>query len=174
LRQTARIVLFGNLLGFLGCATMPPTADIMATSTAFSYAAGRGAQSFASSPSAVIAALDESLADLNMTKQRNIRNGAVFRVEARTADNRPLVATIRSHQGQTSVGIRAGWFGDEPLSKALLQRVGVRLGSHPPEAIPTNAPSAPSGNPFFSRNAVSDLEMFRDFAEAPYRDRVIP
>ena len=153
---------------------MPPAADIMAVSSSFSYSAGRGVQSFSAPPSTVIAALDDSLTDLNMTKGRHIQNGAVFRVEARTADNNSVVATIRSHQGQTQVGIRAGWFGDEPLSRTILERVGVRLGSKPPEAIPTEAPSAPSGNPFFSRNAVSDLEMFRDMAEAPYRDRVIP
>jgi Protein of unknown function (DUF3568) len=174
LRKAGLIAILGILLGLLGCATVPPAADIMAVSSAFSYSAGRGAQSFAAPPAAVIAALDDALTDLNINKGRHIRNGAVFRVEARATNYRPVVATIRSHQGQTHVGIRAGWFGDEPLSKAILDRVGVRLGSHPPEAIPTEVPSAPSGNPFFSRSAVSDLEMFRDFAEAPYRDRVIP
>ena len=87
---------------------------------------------------------------------------------------RPVKVTIRSFQGQTQVGVRAGWFGDEAMSKAPLDRVGVRLGNQPPEAIPTETPSTPAGNPFFSRKAVSDLEMFRDIAEAPYRDRVIP
>ena len=59
----------------------------------------------------------------------------------------PVVATIRSHQGQTQVGIRAGWFGDEPLSRTFLERVGVRLGSKPPEAIPTEAPAPRRATP---------------------------
>jgi hypothetical protein len=74
----------------------------------------------------------------------------------------------------TQVAIRVGWFGDEPLSQAILERMGVRLGSRPPEAIPAAAPSAPSRNPFFARDAVPDSVMLRDFAEAPYRDRVVP
>jgi hypothetical protein len=174
LRQAAWIAVFGSFSACLGCATVPPSAEIAATSSAFSYSAGRGAQSFAAPPAAVIAALDDSLTDLKLIKLRHIRNGSVFRVEARTDDYRPVKATIRSHQGQTVVGVRAGWFGDEPLSKALLDRVAVRIGSQPPQAIPEEVPSAPAGNPFFSRRAVSDLEMFRDMAEAPYRDRVIP
>ena len=105
---------------------------------------------------------------------RGKRDGGVMRVEAQTADNRKVVATIRNHQGITLVAVRVGWFGDEPLSRSLLERVGVRLGSRPPEAIPSAAPSSPSGNPFFARGAVPDSEMLRDFAEAPYRDRVIP
>jgi hypothetical protein len=67
-----------------------------------------------------------------------------------------------------------GWFGDEPLSRALLERAGVRLGSRDPEAIPAAAPSAPSHNPFFSRSAVPDAVMLRDLAESLQRDRVIP
>ncbi|MGC8642273.1 MAG: DUF3568 family protein [Isosphaeraceae bacterium] len=174
MRQAGWIVLGGVLVGFLGCATVPPAADLLASSSSFSYAAGRGVQSFTASPAAVIAALDDSLADLKLIKLRHIRNGSVYRVEARTDDYRPIKATIRSHQGQTVVGIRAGWFGDEPMSRAILDRVAVRLGSKPPEAIPTEVPSAPAGNPFFSSHAVSDEEMFRDMAEAPYHDRVIP
>jgi hypothetical protein len=81
---------------------------------------------------------------------------------------------LHTNQGYTQVAVRAGWFGDEPLSQAILERVGIRLGNRNPESIPTKAPSAPSANPFFSRDAVPDSVMLRDFAEAPYRDRVIP
>jgi hypothetical protein len=145
-----------------------------AATSSFAFSTGRGTQAFAAQPAAVAAALHDSMADLNLTSARSIRNGAVHRVEARTADNRQVVATLRSHQGVTAVAIRVGWFGDEPLSQALLERVGVRLGSLEPEAIPSDAPSTPSRNPFFARDAVPDSVMLRDFAEAPYRDRVVP
>ena len=72
------------------------------------------------------------------------------------------------------VSCRIGWFGDEPLSRTLLERIGVRLGTLPPAAIPDRPPSAPASNPIFSRDAVPDSVIFRDFAEAPYRDRVNP
>lgn len=174
LRQARWIVVLGGAHILSGCATVPPLADISAASSSFSYSGGRGVQSYSASPSTVIAAIDQALGDLSLTRVRTIQNGTVVRVEARTADNRQLIATVRSFQGHTQVGVRAGWFGDEPLSKALLNRVAVRLGSAPPEAIPAETPSAPAANPFFSRSAVSDEEMYRDMAEAPYRDRVIP
>jgi hypothetical protein len=72
------------------------------------------------------------------------------------------------------VSCRIGWFGDEPLSRTLLDRVGVRLGLLPPAAIPDQPPSAPAANPLFSRAAVPDSEILRDFVEAPYRHRVDP
>jgi hypothetical protein len=114
------------------------------------------------------------MGDLDITAIRPRRDGAVARVEGMTADHRRVVAMLRTNQGVTQVAIRIGWFGDEPLSQALVERIGVRLGTRGPESIPASAPSAPSSNPFFSRGAVPDSVMLRDFAEAPYRDRVIP
>jgi len=161
-------------LGLMGCATIPPGAEIAATSSAFSYSGGRGSQSFAAPPAAVLAALNDSMGDLNFQSIRGSRDGSVSRIEASTKDKQQVVATVRTHQGTTQVSIRVGWFGDEPLAQALLERLDVRLGSRPPEAIPATAPSAPSHNPFFARGAVPDSVMLRDFVEAPYRDRVIP
>jgi hypothetical protein len=157
-----------------GCATVSrtPAEDPMAPG--FAYAAGRATQSFAAPPSSVLAALNESMGDLSLLSIRPTREGAVSRIEASTPDRRKVAANVRTNQGITQVAVRIGWFGDEPLSRALLERVGVRLGTRDPEAIPASAPSAPSANPFFARDAVSNAEMLRDFAEAPYRDRVIP
>jgi hypothetical protein len=157
-----------------GCAAIPPAAEIAATSSSFSFSAGRGTQAFAAPPSAVLAALIQALGDLNFHSVNATRDGAVARLDAQTADARRAVATIRTQRGLTLVSIRVSWFGDEPLSRALLQRVAIRLGSLPPDAIPASAPSAPEGNPFFARDAIPDSEMLRDLAEAPYRDRVIP
>ena len=162
------------VFGIAGCATIPPGAEMAAISSSFAYSAGRGSQAFEAPVSAVLAALNESLPDLDLHSPRAVRDGGVMRVEAQTADKRKVIATIRTHQGITQVGVRVGWFGDEPLSRSLLDRIGVRLGSRPPEAIPSTAPSTPSRNPFFAREAVPDSEMLRDFAEAPFRDRVIP
>ncbi len=162
------------MLGLIGCATVPPAAEVAATTSGFAYSAGRGTQAFAAPPAAVVAALNESMGDLGLKAIRGVRDGGVWRIEARTTDSRLAVATIRTHQELTAVAIRVGWFGDEPLARTLLDRVGVRLGSRPPEAIPATTPSTPSRNPYFSRDAIPDSVMLRDFAEAPYRDRVIP
>lgn len=140
----------------------------------FAYMGGRATQSFAAPPSAVLGALNEAMGDLDMQSIRPTREGTVSRIEASTPDRRKVAANVRTNMGITHVAIRIGWFGDEPLSRTLLERVGVRLGTRDPEAIPASAPSAPSANPYFARDAIPDSVMLRDFAEAPYRDRVIP
>jgi hypothetical protein len=160
--------------GAFGCSTIPPTAELAATTTAFAYSTGRGLQAYATTPSMVIEALNNAMSDLSMTQIKVTRDGAVSRVDARTHDNRQIAAIVRSHQGTTHVAVRVGWFGDMPLSLALLERVDMRLGNRPSEVIPETPPSDPSPNPYFSRAAVSDAEMLGDFMEAPYRDRVVP
>jgi hypothetical protein len=157
-----------------GCATLPRDSVQEPAAPDFAYAAGRATQSFAAPPSAVLAALNDAMGDLNLASIRPTREGTVSRIEAGTPDRRKVAANVRSNRGTTQVAVRVGWFGDEALSRALLERVGVRLGTRDPEAIPASAPSAPSSNPFFARDAVPDAVMLRDLAEAPYRDRVIP
>jgi len=112
--------------------------------------------------------------DLKMTSITSGRSGAVYKFDAKTSDNRPVLVTVRPHDGQTRVSCRIGWFGDEPLSKAVLERTGVRLGTLPPAAIPENPPSVPAPNPLISRLAPPDDDTLRNIAEAPYRDRVVP
>ncbi|MHC5542385.1 DUF3568 family protein, partial [Singulisphaera rosea] len=80
----------------------------------------------------------------------------------------------RPNPGATRVSVRIGWFGDEPLSKALMDRIGVRLGTLPPTAIPTDPPSEPGSNPYFSKSAIPDSVMLRDQADAIYRDSPVP
>ena len=157
-----------------GCATVPPTAELAAAEAGFSFSGGRGVQSYAFPPSVVLATLNEAMGDLNLTDIEAKRDGTVSRVESKTSDHRPVVATLRSHQSRSVVSVRVGWFGDEPLTRELLKRTAVRLGSEAPEAISASPPSAPARNPYFSREAIPDSVMLRDFAEAPYRDRVIP
>jgi Protein of unknown function (DUF3568) len=168
-----------GLLSQSGCATMGsigspraiPADDEGPSGTSYSYSAGRGIQDFGAAPSAVKPAVYEAMEDLNMTVTRRRRDGAVAQVDGRTPDDRAVTVTVRPRQGMTQVSCRIGWFGDDPLSRTLLERVGVRLGTAPPAAIPDHPPSAPASNPIFSRDAVPDSLMLRDFAEAPYRDR---
>ncbi len=116
----------------------------------------------------------EAMEDLKMTSIERGRSGAVFKISATTAENRSVLVTMRPHQGLTRLGCRIGLFGDEPLSRALMERTGIRLGILPPAPIPEHPPTKPGSNPIFSRDAVPDEVFLRDVAEAPYRDRVIP
>jgi hypothetical protein len=162
----------------VGCATVTPKAaarvDSQPGPSGPSYATGRAAQDFATAAAAVGNAVAEAMDDLKMTSIQRGRDGTVFKIDAKTADNRPVTVTIRHHNGTSRVSCRIGWFGDEPLSRALLERTGIRLGTLPPAAIPENAPSRPASNPYFSRDAVPDSVMLRDIAEAPFRDHVVP
>jgi hypothetical protein len=121
-----------------------------------------------------MAAIAEAMDDLKFTVTKRRREGTVSQIEGRTADDRAVTITIRPQVAALRVSCRIGWFGDEPLARTFLERVGVRLGTLPPAPIPEQPPSAPASNPIFSRSAVPDSEILRDFAEAPYRQRVDP
>lgn len=177
-RRAPRRALLTTILFAAGCSTtapfIEPTPPGSGAGSGFSYSTGRGVEDFASPLSVVAPAVAAAMDDLKMGDVRQSQDGAVIRIEGRTSDDRPVRVTLRFRQGATQVGARIGRFGDEPLSRALLTRVGVRVGARAPEAIPDAPPSSPSGNPYFSRDAVSDSEMLRDFADAPYNDRVVP
>jgi hypothetical protein len=162
----------------IGCATVTPKAAPIIDGTdggpGSSYSAGRATEDFNKPAVPVGNAVAEAMDDLKMTSIERGRDGTVYKIDGKTPDNRSVTVTIRHYKGISRVSCRIGWFGDEPLSKALLERTGVRLGTLPPAAIPDNPPSSPGSNPIFSRDAIPDSVMLRDIAEAPYRDRLIP
>jgi Protein of unknown function (DUF3568) len=138
------------------------------------YSGGRAVQDFPRNAKVVSAAVAEALEDLHMTAIKRSRDGAVFKVQARSEDNQPVLVTVRPHQDQSRVGCRVGWFGDELLSKAILERAGIRLELLPPAPIPDKPPSSPAPNPFLLRDGALQDGMIRDMIEAPYRDRSVP
>ncbi len=167
-----------------GCALVAPTAQAAQGAQgapaaqgdkgpAVSYGGGRAIQEFAIPADDVGAALSAAMDDLKMTSIKHRRNGAIDEITAATHDNRPVLVTLRPHDWQTRVSCRIGWLGDEPLARALLERAGVRLGILPPAAIPENPPSAPA-KLILPRASAPDDQTLRNWAEAPYRDRVEP
>jgi hypothetical protein len=176
MQQIALVFAVVGTVSQSGCATVAPSArsEDSLPATTYSYSAGRGVQDFKAPPGSVKTAVFEAMDDLKMTVVHRGRDGAVSQVDGRTSDNQTVTVTIRPQQTNMRVSCRIGWFGDQPLSRSLLERVGIRLGTLPPAAIPDQPPSAPASNPIFSRDAVPDSQILRDFAEAPYRDRVDP
>ena len=166
-----------------GCQTVHPSAPgslappekPRTVTVGYSYSGGRAVQTLSLPPATVQPAVLSALDDLRVEKVRTSnREGGVIAFDGTTADGRKAGVTLRPHPAGTRLSARFGFFGNEPLTRALLDRVGVRLGTLPPAAIPTEIPSEPASNPYFSRSAVPDSVMFKDMAEAPYRDSPVP
>ena len=131
-------------------------------------------KTFRATPNSTSAAAAEALDDLKMTSIKRSRDGTVYKIEGKTEDNRTVLVTVRPHQKEARVGCRVGWFGDELLSKAIMERIGIRLELLPPAPIPDKPPSSPAPNPFLLRDQSLKDGMVRDMLEAPYRDRTGP
>jgi Protein of unknown function (DUF3568) len=161
-----------------GCSTIAPAAlsavGNASSSPGFSYAAGRAYQSYALPPAKVQPALLSAVDDLRMHSVAVTQEGSNTVVQATTANNHRATIMLRPEPTGSHISVRIGMFGDEPLSRALMDRVSVRLGTLPPTAIPAEAPSEPASNPFFSRTAVPDEVMLKDQADAPYRGSAFP
>lgn len=163
-----------------GCQTVGPAAvsrmgrPEAPAGPGFSYSAGRAVQTYSQVPATVHPAVLAALDDLRVQAVREVNDGNAIIVEGTTADNRRASVTLRPHPGGTRLSARIGLFGDEPLTHALVDRVGVRLGTLPPAAIPADPPSEPAPNPYFSRAAVPDSEMLKEQVVAPYRGTVVP
>ena len=175
IERLALVIALVGVLSQAGCAMTKPgsSGEVSPSSEQYTYSTGRGVQDFAMPPIAVKAAVYEALEDLNMTVTHRGRDGAVSQIDARTTDDRTVTVTIRPQQEVTHVGCRIGWFGDDPLSRTLLERVGIRLGTRAPEPIPDKPPSTPASNPFFSRDAIPDSRSCSrtNLDDAPYQDR---
>jgi hypothetical protein len=179
-----RICLVAALAGVAasGCRTIapvvaPPSEPPAApTAAGFLYGAGKATQEFAAPAATVQGAITAALGDLQVSQVRQRHDGPSQIFQGWTRENTPAVVTLRPGNGAARVTARIGWFGDEPFSRALFQRIGIRLGHLPPAAIPAEPPSAPAPNPFFSRQAVPDALMLREQSESHllYRDTAVP
>jgi hypothetical protein len=158
-----------------GCMMVAPIAGTVlgSGSSSYSYRAGRATQVFSYPPSTLESAIVAAMDDLRIGSVRKSLDGGVLRIEGTTPDRRTATVLVRPQQRASRVIVQIGWFGDEPLSRALMDRLGIRLGTLPPSAIPVEPPSAPASNPYFSRDAVPDEIMLRDH-EAGYRDSPVP
>jgi len=163
-----------------GCSTTNPFGrEKLLVPAGPSYAAGRGMQMFPTSPT-LLGNVKDAMTDVGMHSIRQVPepNGAVALV-ATTADRRSTRLTIQTTGVRSLVAAKVGWLGDEPLTRALLDRIGARQGDLPPSAVPVDAPPEPpapepQGNPFFSRRAVSDDTMLRDRLDVGHTPSIIP
>lgn len=94
----------------------------------------------------------------------------------KAADGRAVRVELRPMGASTLASVSVGRNGDVPYARALLDRVGLRLGTKPPDPL-NEAPTSPPptfNTPLFSRKAVPDSEMLRDQIGSMYRDSPAP
>jgi hypothetical protein len=107
--------------------------------------------------------------DLRIRPSPSLHDAGTISVEGTTADNRHVVVTLEPTPGSTRVRTRIGWFGDEPLSRALMDRLAIRLGALPPSAVKVEPPAASATDPAASRDAVPASGMIHDQIDGGFR-----
>jgi Protein of unknown function (DUF3568) len=161
-------------VGSGGCMTVGLVNGPLPTTGAFAYSGGRATQSFPQPLEKVQTAVVESMGDLGIHSVRQINDPTLLTFDGKTADNRRALITLQAPTGPTIVSVRFGLWGDEAMSRAYMDRIGIRLGLNPPKPLPTETPSTPGSNPYLSRSGVPTSTMLRDQADAGYRDTPIP
>jgi hypothetical protein len=157
-----------------GCATLGP-ADPRLGSAGFAFEEAWATQSFTDPPDRVGAVLPDSMIDLKMQlmhRSQPVETSAVL--DGQAHDGRHVRVVVRSRGAGSVVSCRIGRFGDEALCKALMERIGVRLGVLPATAIPDEPPTSSPFRSLFSKFAVPDAKILREQADAGYRDTPVP
>ncbi len=171
-RNVRRLGALLALSAGLGCKTTGSWAPMPLNQ---SYQAGTAARVYPISRPEVEAAARDALAELSIRADRPAQaTPQQTQYLGRTSDGRRVRLRLQAQGPSTAAQVRVGTFGDESLSKALLDRIGMRLGTQPPEPLPVEIPSDGDSNPYFSREAVPDSVMLRDLADPGYRGLPVP
>ena len=126
-----------------GCRAVGPLTNAGAGTSGFAYRAGTASQGFPVTPAEVRKVAVEALSDLRISSIREtIEPDTTLILDGTTGDGRSARLTIQPLGAFTATTVRVGLLGDEALSKAILDRIGIRLGSMPPAAIPTEVPTS--------------------------------
>jgi hypothetical protein len=161
-----------------GCMSLGPTSPLAETSKDIVFESGWASQRFLADEAQIHAAVQDALADLRarpMSQTKPDRTTLTSIIDATLHDGRHARITLRPLETGQLIAIRIGRFGDRAYSQAFFQRIGVRLGTLPAEAVPDEPPTSGSfGSRMFSRDAVPDELMLREQADAGYRDTLVP
>lgn len=151
-----------------------------------SYVAGKGVQVFAATPT-VMTDVKTAMGEVGIHSIRQVRepdNTDVF--EGTTADNRRAQVAVQPRGSKVVVTTRIGWRGDEPLSRAVLDRLTILQGGSPatvasgptltpaPSAPPYEMPAADPDKEKPQVGGVPDSVMLRNQLESGYSQTPIP
>ena len=162
IRITLAALLASSLLG---CQTTGPI-GVRGRSAGPRFASGAATEVFEWPRDVVEAALRDAMDGLGIIREGQPRWEALrTRHQARAADGRRVSVVLEDHGPSTAVSVRVGGpFGDEAFSRSLLEAIDARLARLHDDAAPEQPPVEGVANPYFSRNAVPDAVMLRDYA----------
>jgi hypothetical protein len=155
----------------IGCQSVGPLTGRTGPATGFAYRFGTASQGFAVAPAEVKKVVVEAMGDVRVHRDLETvePDTGAWILDGTTADGRNVKVTIRPMGAFTVVTARVGPFGDEALSKGILDRIGIRLGTLPPGAIPAEPPAAEPTS-VFNRPSATDPTLMRHQTVTGYRD----
>ena len=166
----AGTLLVASLLA--GCSTTGPFGrEKLGLPVGPSYIGGRGMQMFPASNN-LLTNVKDAMSDVGIHSILQREDpGAMVILEGKTADDRKARVTVQTSGANATVSAKVGWVGDEPITRALLDRLGSRQGTMPaqPVGVPTTeepAAEVKKAQPLLSRDAVPDQVMLRDQFES--------
>ena len=136
------------------------------------YVGGRGFAMYPTTPD-LTENIKATMVDLGMHSIHEIpeANGGSG-LEATTADKRSARVSIHSTGVRSTVAIKVGWLGDEPLTRSFLAQLEGRQGALPSSALPVEPDAEPSGR--FSKTAVPDSIMYRNQLDSSFNPSIAP
>jgi hypothetical protein len=135
MRLACVLVAVGALLGS-GCRSIGRFPGIDPTDYAYSYFKGTAAQVFQFNVDQVESSTLQALADFGFTQIERKRIDGVAKIHAKTLDLRHAWISVVPRNAMSNLIVRVGAEGDEAVSQALIQRVGMNLGILPRTIIP--------------------------------------
>lgn len=166
MRRTWTAGMILAVLTIAGCSTTGPFGrERLSLPVGPSYVGGRGMQMFPTSPS-LLANVKDSMSDVGIHSiVQNEDPGGMVILEGRTADDRKARVTILVSGTNSTVSAKIGWMGDEPLTRAMLDRLGSRQGTMPAQPLsadPAAPVDPPRTQPLLSKDAIPDAVMLQD------------
>jgi hypothetical protein len=155
-----------------GCSTTGPfSRERLSLPTGPSYVGGRGIQLFPTSPK-LLTNIKDAMSELNMHSIVQNEDPSGLKVlEGKTGSDAKVRVTVQTSGANSTVAVKIGWFGDEPVTRGLLDRIASKQGTLPEQPSPTTTEPGektadkPKSQGIFSRDAVPDSVMLRDQVE---------
>ena len=112
----------------LGCAVLLVGGGAVAGAGMVAYAKGELTAAETADLDRVWAAAQGAMDDLDFVIQSRLTTAGSAKLIARGAGSRRVTVTVERRVGSlTDITVRVGYFGDEPLSRLILQKIRRRL-----------------------------------------------